>query len=395
MDRLIYLDNNATTPLDPQVLEAMMPYLTTHFANASSLTHRAGRTAAAAVVTARQQVASLIGSSAEEITFTSGATEAINLALKGVFARYQSKGRHFITCVTEHKAVLDTLAYLEKHGAEVTYLPVNKQGAIELQDLEKAIRPDTVLMALMHANNETGVIHPVDKLAEIARRHQILFFCDATQSAGKIPWQVADFPVDMLCLSGHKLYGPKGIGALYVRRQNRRIQLDALLHGGGQENKLRAGTLNVPGIVGLGKAAEIAEETREAEASRLMRLRGKLEQTLATLPETSINGAGEPRLPHVSNMTFRHVKAAEIMVKAPDIALASGSACVSGTRDPSHVLLAMGLAEADAHASLRFSLGRFNTADDIDTCIREVRAAVEALRASSPVWQLYRSGAID
>lgn len=395
MDRLIYLDNNATTPLDPQVLEAMMPYLTTHFANAASLTHRAGRSSAAAVDAAREQVAALIGASVEEITFTSGATEALNLALKGAFERYQTKGCHFITCVTEHKAVLDTFTYLEKKGAEVTYLPVDGQGVVDPEMLARAIRPDTVMVAIMHANNETGVIHPIEQLAEITHRHQALFCCDATQSVGKVRWNLADQPVDILCLSGHKLYGPKGIGALYVRRRSRRIQLDALLHGGGQENRLRAGTLNVPGIVGLGKAAEIAYERLEAEARRLGRLRNKLEAALAEIPETFVNGAKTPRLSHVSNITFRHLKAAEIMVKVPDIALASGSACVSGTRDPSHVLMAMGLSEADAQGSLRFSLGRFNTGDDIDTCVKAIWKTVEALRADSPVWQLYRAGQID
>ncbi|WP_353127423.1 cysteine desulfurase family protein [Parapedobacter pyrenivorans] len=395
MERLIYLDNNATTPLDPQVLEAMMPYFTVNFANASSLTHRAGRLAAAAVDAAREQVAALIGASPKEITFTSGATEAINMAIKGVFEHYAAKGKHFITCSTEHKAILDTFAYLEKRGAEVTYLPVKDDGCIDLGLLESTIRADTVLIALMHANNETGVLHPVGQIAAIANNHDVLFFCDATQAAGKVAvTSGADGP-DLLCLSAHKLYGPKGIGALYVRRRNKRIQTGALLHGGGQENKLRAGTLNVPAIVGFGKAAEIAQQSLSEEALQLTTLRDELEAALSKLPATMVNGLGAPRLPGVSNMTFKHLRADQIMVKMPDIALASGSACVSGTRDPSHVLVAMGHSDADAHASLRFSLGRFNTATDIRSAIVQVTSAVEQLRASSPIWQLHLSGMVD
>lgn len=395
MSGLIYLDHNATTPLDPQVLEAMMPYLTTHFANASSVTHRAGRTAAAAVETARDQVASLIGATPREITFTSGATEAINTTLKGIFEHYQPKGRHFITCLTEHKAVLDTFAYLEKKGAEITYLPVANNGSIDLDALEAAIRKDTVLIALMYANNEAGIIHPVSRIAEIAHKRGVLYFCDATQAVGKIPVDVQQNGIDILCLSAHKFYGPKGTGALYIRRSSKPIQIGSLLHGGGQENKLRAGTLNVPGIVGLGKAAEIAKYHMANDSFRLERLRDELEIGLTKLPATFINGVDVPRLPHVSNITFRHLKADQIMVEVPDIALASGSACVSGTRDPSHVLTAMGLSINDAHASLRFSLGRSNTREEILTCIVQVASAVEKLRAASPVWQLYQIGQID
>lgn len=395
MDRLIYLDNNATTPLDPRVLEAMMPYLTTHFANASSVTHRAGRAVAAAVEAAREQVGSLIGASAKEITFTSGATEAINMVLKGVFERYQSKGKHFITCQTEHKAVLDTFGYLERKGAEVTYLPVSREGALDLTGLEAAIRRDTVLVALMYANNETGVLHPVQRIAEITARHDVLFFCDATQAAGKVPVNVDETGVDLLCLSAHKFYGPKGVGALYIRRRSKRIQTGVLLHGGGQENKLRAGTLNVPGIVGLGMAAAVAEEEVGRDSLRLAALRDELEKGLAALPATFINGLGTTRLPNVSNIGFKHLKADQVMVSVPNIALASGSACVSGTRDPSHVLTAMGLPDADAHASIRFSLGRFNTADDIRACITQLAASVDKLRISSPIWQLHESGLVD
>ncbi len=395
MDRLIYLDNNATTPLDPRVLEAMMPYLTTHFANASSVTHRAGRATAAAVENAREQVASFIGASSKEITFTSGATEAINMVLKGVFERYKTKGRHFITCQTEHKAVLDTFAYLEKQGAEVTYLPVSPEGSLDLIGLEAAIRPDTVLIALMHANNETGVLHPVQDIAEIAASQDVLFFCDATQAAGKVPINVAESGVDLLCLSAHKLYGPKGVGALYVRHRRKRIQTGVLLHGGSQENKLRAGTLNVPGIVGFGQAAALAGEEVGSDSLRLEKLRDELESGLIALPATFVNGLGAARLPNVSNIAFKHLKADQLMVSVPDIALASGSACVSGTRDPSHVLKAMGLSDEDAHASIRFSLGRFNTSADIRTSIAQVTASVSKLRAASPIWQLHESGLVD
>jgi len=395
MDRLIYFDNNATTPLDPDVLNAMMPYFTTQFANASSLTHRAGRAAAAAVDKAREQTAALIDATPGEITFTSGATEAVNMAIKGVFEHYHSKGKHIISCRTEHKAVLDTLAYLEKKGAEVTYLPVTADGRIEVDALEAAIRPDTILVALMWANNETGVIHPIADIAEVAHKHQVLFFCDATQAAGKVEIDVRKTGPDLLCLSAHKLYGPKGTGALYVRRRSKRIQTGALLHGGGQENKLRAGTLNVPGIVGLGKAAEIARQQLTEETPRLTALRNALETALSELPATAVNGQGAPRLPHVTNITFRHLRADQIMVSVPDIALASGSACVSGTRDPSHVLMAMRLSAPDAHASLRFSLGRFNTEAEVNTAIRQLTIAVEQLRASSPIWQLHEAGLVE
>lgn len=395
MDRLIYFDNNATTPLDPYVLEAMMPYLTTQYANASSLTHRAGRVSAAAVEVAREQSAALIGAAPNEITFTSGATEAINMAIKGIFSHYQNKGKHIISCRTEHKAVLDTLAYLEKKGAEVTYLPVADDGRIDLDVLERAIRPDTVLVALMWANNETGVLHPVADIAALTHKHQTLFLCDATQAAGKVHIDVAKIGPDLLCLSAHKLYGPKGIGALYIRRRNKRIQTGALLHGGGQESKLRAGTLNVPGIVGLGKAAEIALQRLDEDTARLTELRNTLETALAALPATAINGHSSPRIPNVTNITFKHLRADQIMVSVPDIALASGSACVSGTRDPSHVLMAMGLSAADAHASLRLSLGRFNTEAEVRAAIGQLTSAVEQLRAASPIWQLYEAGLVE
>ncbi len=395
MDELIYLDNAATTPLDPQVLDAMMPYLTDRFANASSVTHRPGRLAAEGVERAREQVARLIGASTKEITFTSGATEAINMALKGVYHHYQSKGRHIITCQTEHKAVLDTCRQLEKQGASVTYLPVDEQGSLSLEALEAAIRPDTVLIALMHANNETGVLHPIDEIARMATTNDVLFFCDATQAAGKIPIDTGTTPMDMLCLSAHKLHGPKGMGALYIRRKRKPIQTGALLHGGSQENHLRAGTLNVPAIVGMGAAAEHARLSLSSDANAIATLRDRLERELSTIEATLTNGGDVPRVPHISNLTFRHLRAQEIMVALPQLALASGSACVSGDRDPSHVLLAMAVAPEDAHASLRFSLSRFTSTGDITRACQQVAEAVAKLRSESPVWQLYKSGLID
>lgn len=395
MERLIYLDNNATTPLDPLVLDAMLPYFTHHFGNASSISHAPGRRASEAVEKSREQVAALIGAAAREVTFTSGATEAINMVLKGIFEHYQIKGKHIITAQSEHKAVLDVCAYLTTKGAEITYLPVNQDGHISLDDLRSAIREDTILITLMYANNETGVIHPIDEVAQIATAHDVLFFCDATQAFGKLALDVAKTPIDILCLSAHKLYGPKGIGAVYIRRKRKPIQTGALLHGGGQEHKLRAGTLNVPAIVGLGEAAALANKSLREDANRLKALRDKLESSLLMLPETVRNGDKTNRLPHVSNISFRHLKASEIMVSVPDIALASGSACVSGDRDPSHVLLSMGLSAEEAHASLRFSLGRFTMDNDIDETISQVTRAVEKLRASSPVWQLFEAGLID
>lgn len=395
MEELIYLDNAATTAVDPQVLDAMMPYLTDQYANASSVTHRPGRIAREAVERARRQVGELIGASEKEITFTSGATEAINMALKGVYGHYLSKGSHIITCQTEHKAVLDTCQQLEKQGATVTYLPVDANGSLSLEQLEASIRPDTVVIALMYANNETGVLHPIDEIARIAQAHDVLFFCDATQAAGKLPIDVGATPIDMLCISAHKFHGPKGIGALYIRRKRKPIQTGALLHGGSQENHLRAGTLNVPGIVGMGAAADLARLSLPILQAQVGALRDQLEHGFGDIEAIRTNGNVAPRLPHISNITFRHLRAQEIMVALPQLALASGSACVSGDRDPSHVLLAMGIAAEDAHASLRFSLSRFTTAHDIVRAGQLLSEAIDDLRSKSPVWQLYKAGVID
>lgn len=318
------------------------------------------------------------------------------MVLKGVFERYSTKGRHFITCVTEHKSVLDTFAFLEKKGAEVTYLGVDERGRIDPRAVKDAIRPDTVLISVMSANNETGVCHPVETLATIATEHGILYFCDATQSIGKTALDLQKVPIDLLCFSAHKLYGPKGVGVLYVRRKNRRIQIEPLLHGGKQESSMRAGTLNVPAIVGMGEAVHLSMDQFETESTRLEQLRSRLETQLSNLPLVTINGSGSPeRLPHISNITVRHLHAEKLMSRLPMLGMATGSACVSGTRDPSHVLLSMGLDAVDARSSVRISLGRSNTADEIDLVINKLSDAIHELRAESPAWQLYERGLIS
>lgn len=377
----IYLDNNATTPCDPGVVEAMLPYFTRHFGNAASKSHSYGWYAEEAVSVSREQVANLIGAETKEIIFTSGATESVNLAIKGVFEMYAGKGNHIITCATEHKAVLDTCKHLEKLGAEVTYLPVNGAGLIELNQLEASIKPQTILIALMYANNETGVLHPIKETGAIAKKHGVLFFTDATQAAGKIPVNVNDDGIDLLALSAHKLYGPKGIGALYVRRRNPRVRLSAQIHGGGHEAGLRSGTLNVPAIVGLGKACEIASFEMQNDAKRLCVLRDKLENALLHLEETQVNGDREHRLPHVTNVSFKYAKADEVLMAVnKEVALSSGSACTSAVIEPSHVLRAMGLSDELAYSSLRFGLGRFTTEEEIDFVIEHVTDAVKKLR---------------
>lgn len=377
------------------VLEAMMPYLKAEYGNASSLTHTLGRSANAAVERAREQVAQAIGASSPgEIVFTSGATEAINMALKGVFERYSTKGKHFITCQTEHKAVLDTFAYLEKRGAEVTYLGVDATGRIDPEEVRAAIRRDTVLLCIMSANNETGVCQPVEQLAHLASKHGILYFCDATQSLGKSPIDVRKSPIDLLCFSAHKLYGPKGAGGLYIRKRTRRIQVEPLFHGGKQELGLRAGTLNVPAIVGMGEAITLSMSLLESESARLSKLRRRLEKELTALPQVFVNGEDAERLPHVSNITIRHLPAEILMGQLPMFGMATGSACVSGTRDPSHVLMAMGMDAADARSSIRLSLGRFNTSSDVERVCEKLSAAIARLREKAPAWLLYERGLI-
>ncbi len=377
----IYLDHNATTPCDQRVLEAMLPYFTQHFGNAASHSHPFGWKAKEAVDYAREQVAGLISASSSEIIFTSGATEAANLALKGVYEMYAGKGNHIITCNIEHKAVLDTCRHLEKLGAEVTYLPVSREGLIGLDELEAAIRPTTILLSIMYANNELGTIMPIREIGAISRKHGVLFFTDATQAVGKIPVQVDNDNIDLLAMTAHKIYGPKGTGALYVRRRNPRVRLTAQIDGGGHEKGLRSGTLNVPGIVGLGKACQICQQEMLQDAECLSRLRDKLEYALLELGEVYVNGRKENRLPHVTNLSFKHVDSNGLMMALQkNIALSSGSACTSATPEPSYVLKALGLSDELAHSSLRFSLGRKTTEEQIDYAIEQVSKTVNRLR---------------
>lgn len=389
----VYLDNNATTPMDPRVLEAMLPYFTENFGNAASRNHPFGWKAEEAVDYAREQVAQLIGADPKEIIFTSGATEADNLAIKGVFEMYASKGNHIITCVTEHKAVLDTCKHIERLGGEVTYLPVNNEGLIDLKELEAAIRPTTILIAIMYANNEIGVIQPIRAISELARKNGILLFSDAVQAVGKIPVNVQQDGIDLMAFTGHKMYGPKGIGALYVRRKNPRVKVTAQMDGGGHERGMRSGTLNVPGIVGFGKACELARLEMDQDAVRLSQLRDKLESALLKIEESYVNGSLAHRLPHVSNISFKYVEGEGLMMGFnKNIALSSGSACTSASLEPSYVLKALGLGDDLAHSSLRFGLGRFTTEEQIDYTIKAVTDTVLKLREMSPLWEMFKDG---
>ncbi len=389
----IYLDNNATTPMDPRVLEAMTPYFIEHFGNAASRNHPFGWEAEEAVDYAREQVAKLIGADPKEIIFTSGATEADNLAIKGVYEMYASKGNHIITAVTEHKAVLDTCKHIEKLGGEVTYLPVNAEGLIDLKELEAAIKPTTILVAIMYANNEVGVIQPIKEISAIAKKHGALFFTDATQAVGKVPVDVNKDGIDLMAFTGHKMYGPKGVGALYVRRKNPRVKVTAQMDGGGHERGMRSGTLNVPGIVGFGKACELCRLEMEEDNKRISKLRDKLETELLKLEEAYVNGSREHRLPHVSNISFKYVEGEGLMMGFnKNIALSSGSACTSASLEPSYVLKALGLGDDLAHSSLRFGLGRFTTEEQIDYTIKSVSETVLKLREMSPLWEMYKEG---
>jgi cysteine desulfurase len=377
----IYLDYNATTPCDPGVIEVMLPYFSDQFGNAASRSHPFGWQAEEAVDYAREQVARLIGADPKEIVFTSGATEGDNLAIKGVFEMYAGKGNHIITCVTEHKAVLDTCKHIEKLGGEVTYLPVNKEGLVDLQQLEAAIKPTTILIAIMYANNETGTIQPVPQIGTLAKKHGVLFFTDATQAVGKVPVDVIKDNIDLLTCSGHKIYGPKGVGALYVRRKNPRVKLTAQMDGGGHERGMRSGTLNVPGIAGLGKAADICRQQMEADGLRMSHLRNKLENALLQLEATYINGSRANRLPHVANISFNFVDGDGLMMGLnKEMAVSSGAACTSASMEPSYVLKALGLDDHLAHSSLRFSIGRFTTEEEIDFAIELVTKTVNKLR---------------
>lgn len=387
----IYLDHNATTPCDPRVVTAMMPYFTEHFGNAASRNHSFGWRAQEAVEMAREQVAALIHAEAREIIFTSGATEADNLAIKGVLDTYTSKGNHIITCNIEHKAVLDSCHHLEKQGAEITYLPVNKEGLITAEQVEAAIRPDTILIAIMYANNELGTIMPISEIGKVARKHNIIFFTDATQAVGKIPVNVQKDGVDLLALTAHKMYGPKGIGALYVRRRNPRVKLASQMDGGGHEKGMRSGTLNVPGIVGLGKACEIAMAEMHDDALQTSGLRDRLEKALQTMDDIFINGNTVHRLPHVTNISFRGVND-EALISGinKEIAVSSGSACSSASIEPSYVLKALGLNDELAHSSIRFGLGKFTTAEEIDYTIERVSKTVHTLRDMHPANEVYK-----
>ncbi|MGB3182855.1 MAG: cysteine desulfurase family protein [Cyclobacteriaceae bacterium] len=372
----IYLDYNATTPVDRRVLEAMLPYFTEHFGNASSTAHAYGWDAEEAVDVARHQVAGLIGTGPAGITFTSGATEAIYMALVGVMQAYRDKGDHLITCRTEHRAVLDTCEYLERQGKKVTYLDVDSEGAIDLAELQAAISDRTVMVCLMAANNETGVLHPLADISRITGRHDILLMTDATQAVGKVPFDVKGAGVDIAAFSAHKLYGPKGVGALYLRRKPG-VKTARVLTGGGQEKGLRPGTLNVPAIVGFGKACELCHEEMQAEGIRLQGLRDRLEKGLLEVPGSQVNGAGSPRLAHVSNMSFAGREGDKLLRSLKHIAVSQGSACTSNTVEPSHVLEAMGLPAETALASLRISLGRYTTEQDIGAAIRDIISSTE------------------
>ena len=389
----IYMDYHATTPVDPRVLEAMLPYFTEHFGNSASRKHAFGWAAEEAVENARRQVAELIGANPKEIIFTSGATESNNLAIKGAAEMYREKGNHVITAVTEHKAVIDTCKKLEKQGGRVTYLPVQKDGRIDLDDLRAAITEKTILITIMTANNEIGVLQPIAEIGAIAKGKGILFHTDAVQAVGKVPFSVTDAKADLVSMSGHKMYGPKGVGALFVRRRNPRVLLAEQISGGGHERGMRSGTLNVPGIVGLGKAAEIAKAEMAAESERLRRMRDRLNDKLhASLDELYINGSMEHRLPHNLNVSFAYVEGESLLMGINDVAVSSGSACTSASLEPSYVLKALGAGDDLAHSSIRFGLGRWTTDAEIDYVVDKLTTVVRRLREMSPLYEMVKEG---
>lgn len=389
----IYMDNHATTAVDPRVVDAMLPYFSERFGNAASRNHSFGWVAEEAVENARAQIGRLINAAPKEIIFTSGATESNNLAIKGVAEMYREKGNHIITQVTEHKAVLDTCKRLEKCGYEVTYLPVGKDGRVDPDDLRRAVTPKTVLITIMYANNEIGVVQPVEEIAKIAREKGVLFHSDAVQAVGKMPVDVQKDRIDLLALTAHKLYGPKGCGALYVRRRNPRVQLASIIDGGGHERGMRSGTLNVPGIVGFGKAAELCQNEMGAESKRLRALRDGLKDGIfAGLAEVYINGSMMHRLPHNLNVSFANVEGESLLMGINDVAVSSGSACTSARVEPSYVLRALGVDEDLAHSSIRFGLGRFNTQEEVDYVIGRVVEVVSRLRELSPLYVVDKQG---
>src|ERR1700689_17024 len=389
----IYMDNHATTPVDPRVVETMLPYFNEKFGNAASRNHAFGWAGEEAVEIARQQIASLINATPKEIIFTSGATESDNLMIKGVAEMYREKGNHIITQAIEHKAVLDTCKRLEKDGFEVTYLPVQKDGRVNLETLKAAIRPTTILITIMYANNEIGAINPIREIGKIAKEHGIFFAVDGVQAVGKIPVDVQKDNIDLLAISGHKIYGPKGVGALYVRRRNPRVQLSAMVDGGGHERGMRSGTLNVPGIVGLGKACEIAGQEMAAEGERLGKLGDQLKSKLESKRDyVHVNGSMEHRLPANLNVSFVYVEGESLLMGINDVAVSSGSACTSASLEPSYVLKALGLGDDVAHSSIRFGLGRFNTEAEVDYVADKVIDVVQKLRELSPLYEMVKEG---
>ena len=393
MTRTVYLDHNATTPVDPRVLEAMLPYLRDQFGNAASRSHRFGWNAEEAVNLARAQIAQVLGADPKEIVFTSGATESDNAAILGAARMYADQGRHLITCETEHKAVIDPCQYLERNGYRVTFLKPDATGRVSADQVAEAMRDDTILVSLMYANNEIGTLHPVAEIGALCKERGVLFHTDATQAFGKVPIDVNEMGIDLLSLSGHKIYGPKGVGALYVRRKKPRVRIEPIIFGGGHERGMRSGTLNVPGIVGLGSAARIALDEMEAESARITRLRDRLWAGLSSqLDHIDLNGHPEHRLPNTLNVSFRYVEGESLMMGFDDIAVSSGSACTSASLEPSYVLKALGVGDDLAHSSIRFSLGRFNTEEEIDYTVERVVAAVNHLRAMSPLYEMAQEG---
>jgi cysteine desulfurase len=389
----IYMDNHATTPVDPRVLEEMLPYFSDKFGNAASRNHVFGWVAEEAVEQARERIAKLVGANTKEIIFTSGATESDNLAIKGVAEMYREKGNHIITAVTEHKAVLDTGKRLEKYGYRVTYLPVMKDGQIDMDDLKRAMDDKTILVTLMAANNEIGVLQPIAEIGKLCHERGVLFHSDATQAVGKIPIDVQKMGIDLMSISGHKMYGPKGVGALYVRRKNPRVQVSPIIDGGGHERGMRSGTLNVPGIVGLGKACALCHEEMPQESKRLSGLRDRLkDKIMGQLDEVYLNGSMEHRLPNNLNISFAYVEGESLLMGINDIAVSSGSACTSATLEPSYVLKALGTGDDLAHSSIRFGIGRFNTEAEVDYVAERVIEVVRRLRELSPLYEMAKEG---
>ncbi len=389
----IFLDYHSTTPVDPRVVQEMVPYFTEHFGNAASRNHAYGWEAEAAVEKAREQIAQLVGANPKEIIFTSGATEADNLAIMGVMEMYKEKGNHIITTPIEHKAVLDTCKYLEQKGCEVTYLNVDQYGMINLEELKAAIKPNTVLISIMFANNEIGTIQPVAEIGKIAKEKGVLFHSDAVQAIGKVPVNVESMGIDLMSITAHKMYGPKGVGALYIRRKNPRVRIAEQMHGGGHERGMRSGTLNVPSIVGFGKAAEIARLEMTEESKRLVGLRDKMHREITkAIPEVYLNGHPTQRLPHNLNLSFAYIEGESMIMGMKELAVSSGSACTSASLEPSYVLKAIGVGEELAHTSIRFGLGRFTTNEEVDFAIKKVIETATKLRELSPLWEMAQEG---